>query len=75
MIRELQKEDRKDLVSVIKSIPIFNDEEKNTAIELIDETLENEEKNVMKLQSPEDVVLFMNTTKRQPVTIALEKDT
>lgn len=44
MIRELQKKDRKDLISVINSIPIFNDEEKNTAVELIDETLENEEK-------------------------------
>ncbi len=44
MIRLLQKKDRSDLLKVIDSIVIFNTEEKHTAIELIDETLENDKK-------------------------------
>lgn len=44
MIRRLVKKDRADLVKVIKSIDIFKPDEKKIAIELIDETLENDEK-------------------------------
>jgi len=44
MIRRLEKKDRADLVKVIKSIDIFKPDEKKIAIELIDETLENDEK-------------------------------
>ena len=44
MIRQIEARDREELVQVINSIPIFNEEEKSTAVELIDETLENEQK-------------------------------
>lgn len=44
MIRRLEHKDRDELIEVINSIEIFNDDEKKTAIELIDETLENDEK-------------------------------
>lgn len=44
MIRELRKRDRKDLVELIKSNNIFKDDEKQVAIDLIDETLEIDEK-------------------------------
>ncbi|MCZ7601740.1 MAG: GNAT family N-acetyltransferase [Melioribacteraceae bacterium] len=42
MIRRLEKKDRNDLIEVLDTINIFSTEEKKTAIELIDETLEND---------------------------------
>lgn len=44
MIRRLEQRDRADLIEVINGIDIFKPDEKVTAIELIDETLENKEK-------------------------------
>jgi len=44
MIRRLEQRDRSDLIEVINGIDIFKPDEKVTAIELIDETLENKEK-------------------------------
>ncbi|HET55182.1 MAG TPA: N-acetyltransferase [Ignavibacteria bacterium] len=44
MIRRLEQRDRADLIEIINGIDIFKPDEKVTAIELIDETLENKEK-------------------------------
>lgn len=44
MIRRLEQRDRADLIEVINGIDIFKPDEKVTAIELIDETLENKQK-------------------------------
>lgn len=39
MIRKLQSKDRKQLVSIVEGIDNFNDEEKQIAVELIDEAI------------------------------------
>lgn len=44
MIREIRKDDRKDLVELIKSNDIFKPDEKQVAIDLVDETLEIDKK-------------------------------
>jgi len=44
MIRRLEQRDRADLIEVINGIDIFKPDEKVTAIELIEETLENKQK-------------------------------
>lgn len=44
MIRRLEQRDRSDLIEVINGIDIFKPDEKVTAIELIEETLENKQK-------------------------------
>ena len=41
MIRKLQANDREQLVSIINKTDNFNDEEKNIAVELIDEAIAN----------------------------------
>jgi ribosomal protein S18 acetylase RimI-like enzyme len=41
MIRKLQADDRSQLNSIIKKIDNFNDDEKNVALELIDEAIAN----------------------------------
>lgn len=41
MIRKLQANDREQLVSIINKTDNFNDEEKNVAVELIDEAIAN----------------------------------
>ena len=41
MIRKLQSKDRKQLVSIVEDIDNFNDEEKQVAVELIDEAISN----------------------------------
>lgn len=43
MIRRLKKTDRPQLKKIIDSVEIFNEEEKEVAIELIDEAIINEE--------------------------------
>ena len=41
MIRKLQSKDRKQLVSIVEGIDNFNEEEKQVAVELIDEAISN----------------------------------
>lgn len=69
MIRVLQKSDRKDLVELINSNDIFKDDEIQVAIDLVDETLEIDEKdeydyNIFVYELDKKVVGYHCTGKR-----------
>ncbi len=69
MIREIKKKDRKDLVKLIKSNDIFKKDEKQVAIDLVDETLEVKEKdeydyNIFVFELDKKVVGYHCTGKR-----------